>query len=62
MRRFYRSPEHKIIAGVCRGLAEHFDVNPIIVRLVFIALSGFAVLPGIATYIILWLILPVRQE
>ncbi len=62
MRRFYRSPEHKIIAGVCRGLAENLGVNPILVRLVFIALTGFAVLPGIATYIILWLIMPVRQE
>ncbi len=62
MRRFYRSPEHKIIAGVCRGLAEKFGVNPIIVRLVFIALTGLAILPGIAIYIILWLIMPVRQE
>ena len=62
MRRFYRSPEHKIIARVCQGLAENFGVNPILVRLVFIALTGFAVLPEIATYIILWLIMPVRQE
>ncbi len=62
MRRFDRSSEHKIIAGVCRSLAENFGVNPILVRLVFIALTGFAVLPGIATYIILWIVIPARPE
>jgi len=53
-RRFLRSRTNRVLAGVCGGIAEAIDVDPILVRLVFalLALAGGA---GIALYVALWL-------
>ena len=61
MGRFYRSQENKWIAGVCGGLAEKWGIKPLWIRLAFIALTIFAVLPGggVIIYAVLWLVLPV---
>jgi len=55
--RLYRSVEHRVIGGVAGGLADYFDVDPVIVRLVFVlvALAGGG---GILVYLILWIVLP----
>jgi len=56
-RRFYRDTEDVIIAGVASGIARYFDVDPVIVRVLFVIsifFNGF----GFFAYIILWLIVP----
>lgn len=53
----YRSEKNKIIGGVCGGLAEYFNIDPSIVRIVF-ALAFFTEGFGLLLYIILWIILP----
>jgi phage shock protein PspC (stress-responsive transcriptional regulator) len=45
-RRLYRDLAHRKVAGVCAGLAQYFRVNPLVVRLVFLAL---VLLPGLLT-------------
>jgi len=52
-RRLYRDLAHRKIAGVCAGLAQYFRVNPLVVRLIFLALvllpnifGGFNNFPG----------------
>jgi|SRR3989338_4018630 len=53
----HRSQTDKVIAGVCGGLAEYFDIDSIIIRLLFIlvvALGG----SGVFLYLILWLTMP----
>ena len=53
-----RNPDG-MIAGVCSGIAEYFDVDPTIVRLAYILISIFsAAFPGILAYIILWIVVP----
>ena len=59
-RRLYRSQTEKMIGGVCGGLGEVLDVDPTIVRVVFVLL-GLLGGHGILLYIILWLIMP-RQD
>ncbi|PIU60928.1 MAG: PspC domain-containing protein [Armatimonadetes bacterium CG07_land_8_20_14_0_80_40_9] len=61
MKRLYRSKKEKIIAGVCGGIAEYFEIDPVIVRLVFVALvmAGFS---SIILYIVAWIIVPVNPE
>lgn len=56
-----RSSSNRVIAGVCGGLAEYFRVDPILVRLVWLALvlAGGA---GIIMYIIALIIMPEKQE
>jgi phage shock protein PspC (stress-responsive transcriptional regulator) len=59
-RTWYRVSDSKMIAGVCAGLAEQFDVSVTIVRLAFLlsALLGGGV--GIIIYIALWVVMPSR--
>jgi phage shock protein C len=62
-RRLTRSRRHKIIAGVCGGIAEYLEVDPTVVRLVYIIASIFSALfPGILAYIILAFLMPLPKE
>lgn len=54
-----RRSNNKMVAGVCAGLAEYFDVDPTMVRVVYAVLTVFsAAFPGILLYIILMLLMP----
>jgi len=58
-RRLVRSNRHKIIAGVCGGLAEYFDLDPTVVRVAYVLVSIVSVaFPGILAYIILMFVMP----
>ncbi len=50
--------QNAVLAGVCGGLGEFFGINPLWFRLLFILLSLPGGLPGILTYIILWIVIP----
>ena len=60
-RRLTRSRTDVKLAGVCSGLAEHFDVDPTVVRLVWAVLTIFpgAIVCGVIAYVVAWLIIPV---
>jgi len=57
-KRLYRSRTDRKIAGVCGGLAEYFNIDPVIPRIVFVILLLPGGLPGFLPYIILWLVVP----
>lgn len=57
MKRLYRSTSHRIIGGVAGGLGEYFDIDPVLVRIVFVV-AFFAGGAGILAYIIAWIIIP----
>ncbi|MDR3610754.1 MAG: PspC domain-containing protein [Ignavibacteriaceae bacterium] len=56
-KKLYRSARERMLGGVAAGLADYFDVDPTIVRLVFV-LSVFAGGAGLIAYIIMWIIIP----
>ena len=56
-KRLYRSRQDRMFAGVCGGIAEYLDVDPTLVRLVFVALTLMGG-PGFIIYIVLMLIVP----
>ena len=56
-KKLYRSQTDKIIGGVAGGLAEYFDVDSTVMRLIFVLLTVLGG-SGILIYIILWLIMP----
>lgn len=58
----YRSTEHKIIAGVCAGIAEWIGWSRMTVRIVFIVGSVVPVIPGFVVYIVLWIFLPKKRH
>ncbi len=56
-----RSPD-RVIAGVVGGLAEFFDLDPTLCRVVYVLASILsAAFPGILIYIVLWVIMPRRD-
>ena len=60
-KKLYRSKKDKMIAGICGGIAEYFDVDSTLIRLLtvlFVLLGG----AGIAVYIIAWIIIPETPE
>jgi phage shock protein C len=56
-RKLYRSRNERMIAGVCGGLGEYFNIDPTLIRLlfVFLALAGG---PGLVAYIVLLIVVP----
>ena len=56
-KRLTRPTEDRMIAGVCAGLANYFNMDPTIVRLLFVIfglMGGSAVL----IYLVLWIVMP----
>lgn len=56
-KRFYRDSDHKVIGGVCSGIGSYFNIDPVIIRVIFafaflIAGSSFWI------YVILWIAIP----
>jgi phage shock protein C len=60
MRKVKRDSYNGILGGVCEGLGEYFSIDPVIIRLMFIATS-LMLGCGILTYIIAWIIIPDRH-
>lgn len=57
VKRLYRSKKDRLIAGVCGGIAEYFNVDPTLVRLAWVVLAlGWGT--GVLAYIIAWIIVP----
>lgn len=59
MKQLRRSNKERMIAGVCGGIAEYFDFDPGIVRIVYVLVSVISVaFPGILFYLLMWMIIP----
>lgn len=57
-KQLYRSTDNRVIAGVCGGIAEYFDIDPVLVRIIAVILLLPGGLPGFLPYIIMWLVVP----
>ena len=58
-----RSREHRILGGVCGGIAEWLGWSPTTVRILFVLVSLLsAAFPGILIYLLLWLFMPERED
>jgi phage shock protein C len=57
-RKLYRSISQRQIGGVCGGLGEYLDVDPTIMRLIFVA--GFFLTGSLTfwAYLVMWLVVP----
>lgn len=56
MKRLYRSRKDRIIAGVCGGIGEYFEIDPTLIRLVWLLLGLTGA--GIVAYIVAWIVIP----
>lgn len=58
--RLYRSETDKVLGGVCGGLAQHFDLDPSLVRIITVVLIFSGLSP--IFYLIAWLIIPTESQ
>jgi phage shock protein C len=57
-----RSHDKRMIAGVLGGIAERFDLNVTLLRVLYVIVSiASAAFPGILVYLLLWLLIPARR-
>jgi phage shock protein C len=61
MKRLYRSTKDRMLGGVCAGLGEHLDVDPTVIRLVWVVLTAVSMGTGILVYILAWIIIPEEE-
>jgi phage shock protein PspC (stress-responsive transcriptional regulator) len=59
---FVRSQQHRLLAGVCGGIAERLGWSPWIVRVLFVVGSILPVLPGFLVYLGLWIFVPLERR
>jgi phage shock protein C len=56
-KKYYRSRTERMIAGVCGGMAEYLNIDPIIVRVIWVIL-GLTGGAGLIAYVLFWLLAP----
>jgi len=61
MNRLYKSRKEKIVDGVCGGIAEYFDTDPVLVRIIFV-LFTFVGGSGVIAYIVGMIIMPAQPH
>ena len=58
-KKLHRSSKHKVLGGVCGGIADYFGIDPVITRIAFVLITFAShVFGGVLVYIIAWIILP----
>jgi phage shock protein C len=60
-KKLYKSRRSKMIGGVAGGLGDYFDIDPVIIRVLFI-LTAFAWGVSVIAYILLWIVLPENPD
>lgn len=58
-KKLYRSSTNKMICGVCQGIAEYINLDPTVVRLLWVIFSIFGV--GVLVYIVAAIIMPIKD-
>jgi phage shock protein C len=62
-KRLMRLRSDKKIAGVCAGLAQYFDLDVTLVRILWLFITlATGVCPGVITYLLAWIIIPAEPE
>ena len=59
-KRLMRSND-RVFAGVCSGLAEYFEFDPVLVRIAYAFLTLFTAFCGVIFYIVLWIVMPEKR-
>ena len=59
-KRLMRS-NNRVLAGVCGGIAEDLDFDPVMVRVAYAFLTLFTAFSGLIFYLVLWLVMPERN-
>jgi len=62
IKKLYLSEKDKKMGGVCGGIAEYFEIDSTLVRLVWVILTLLSMGGGIIAYLIFWIVMPSRPK
>lgn len=57
-KKLLRSKNNKMIAGVCAGIGRYLEIDPTVIRLLWVLLTFLSFGTGVFVYIIAWIIIP----
>lgn len=57
-RRMYRDPDHRVLGGVCSGMGAYFNIDPVVLRIIFFILFWISAGIALLVYIMLWIAVP----
>ena len=60
-KRLYRSRSKRMLGGVCGGLGEYLNIDPTVLRVIFVILA-FVYGASLLIYVIMWLLVPQEPE
>jgi len=61
MKRVYRSETDRVIGGICGGLGDYFELDPVFLRVAFVLLAFLGGL-GVVLYLAAWVLMPVTSK
>jgi len=63
MEELYRSAANKVVAGILGGIGEYFEIDPVVIRVLFVFLAfATGVIPFIVAYIVALFVVPKRPK
>lgn len=63
MKKLYRSSSNKIFAGIIGGIGEYFDIDPVLLRLVWLLIViSSGIVPGVIVYLLAIYIVPKKSD
>lgn len=57
IKRLYRSKNDRVIAGICGGIGKYLEIDPVLIRVIWVILIFFGG-TGLLAYLIAWLLIP----
>lgn len=61
-KKLYLSRNNKVLAGVCGGIGEYFNVDPTLIRIIFVLMLFVSRFLFVLLYIILWAVIPLSER
>ncbi|HOT02875.1 MAG TPA: PspC domain-containing protein [Methanolinea sp.] len=58
MKRLMRMKEGKVLGGVCGGIGTYFEIDPVVIRILWVVLTLLSVGIGVIVYIAAWFLMP----
>lgn len=62
MKELKRIREGKVLGGVCGGIGKYFDIDPVLIRILWVVLTCLSVGIGVIVYIAAWILMPEEGE
>lgn len=56
--KLYRSRDEKMVAGICGGLGQYLDLDPTLIRVLWVVVTILGGGTGLLAYGVLWLVIP----